>query len=293
MGVAILISIVAGAAVARAQDEPTAEPPVAPAEPPVAPADPGAGDGDAPADAAAADELGWEPDQRGAHGDPDAPPADGGGASDAEEDAVLTAGVARMESSYASGPSLWLDVGGGGSWIDLGALSEDRLLPQSVSSSAGGVSLSIGGGMQVGPFTAGARGTLGLHGAYDLASMVLEVGARVPLYLLDSPNSLAVRFGAGWAWMTSSSFETEGSEPVLPIGGAVIEAGVAIETWLGDDVTLGLAGDGMLLFPRRAESTCDAPSADGECIVDGLDFAQAGSAIGLGARLRLVLGVHF
>jgi hypothetical protein len=290
--VASVFVLVLLASRAAAQDSPD------PAEPPPSPDDPAPGpaDGAAAAEVGAAhgdegEDLGWEPDQRGFTGQ------DGGSDSppEPEPDEESGGGVQLASESDAAsrGPMLWLDGSIGGQYTDLTGLSDRDLLPQGAPGAAAGVAFSIGGGMQLGQSYVGARGVIALHAPFDLSAMELEAGVRAPLPLFDGGSTLSVRFGVGWAWLNQSDYADSHMLTEMPVGGPILEVGASLETWVSDDVTLGVAGDGMLLLPSRAPSTCDDPGPEGECVVDGFDFASDGSAVGIGTRLRLVLGLHF
>jgi hypothetical protein len=191
------------------------------------------------------------------------------------------------------GAGFYLSGSIGAHWADLDAISGTDLLPQSARADTAGVGFSIAGGAHLSHFFVGARGTVGLGGAYDLYSMVFEGGARAPLPLFDDRSALSVRFGFGWAWLNHAGYAEAHDLDGLLVQGPVVELGTGADVWLGDDVTLGLSVDGLLLFPSRGASTCEMPGTMGECVVDGFDFATTGRGVGLGARLRLELGVHF
>jgi hypothetical protein len=186
---------------------------------------------------------------------------------------------------------VWLTAESGYEYLALDALHESSLLDGDVLSPSGSaLVLGVGAGVRVIFLTVGARVRVARQSAWDLWTFNGEVGLHLPMGELEPSFTLS----AGYATLGSlagSSAAPAGFEPGrIDIGGFNARLGAALDWYLNPLLSLGLQGSVALLVLSRDR----AAQPEAVLAVPALSsYGRDGSAVGLGASITALVGLHF
>ena len=181
---------------------------------------------------------------------------------------------------------IWLNAEIGGEHLGLQTLKADNLLdPKLVKTTQTGLLYGAGGGVRILVFTVGARFRLGSFSDWQLWTLNVEGGLRIPIGSLEP----YVTVGGGYASLGSFSTSAPASSKA-DVKGFNARVGAGLDYYLSNTFSVGANLTGEMLFLSRSKVSGAATSTSGnEAAVYGKD----GSSIGAGATLTAVAGLHF
>jgi hypothetical protein len=181
---------------------------------------------------------------------------------------------------------IWLNAEVGTEHLGLQTLKANDLLdPKLVKTSQTGLVYGAGLGVRILVFTAGARFRVGSFSEWQLWTLNLEGGLRIPI------GSLEPYFTIGGGYASLGSFSTKApASSKADVKGFNARAGVGLDYYLSNTFSVGgnLTGD-LLFLSRSKVAEADASTSGDEAAV----YAKDGSSIGAGATLTAVVGLHF
>ena len=181
---------------------------------------------------------------------------------------------------------IWLNAEVGTEHLGLQTLKANDLLdPKLVKTSQTGLVYGAGVGVRILVFTAGARFRVGSFSEWQLWTLNLEGGLRIPI------GSLEPYFTVGGGYASLGSFSTTApASSKADVKGFNARAGVGLDYYLSNTFSVGgnLTGD-LLFLSRSKVAEADSSMSGDEAAVYGKD----GSSIGAGATLTAVVGLHF
>ena len=181
---------------------------------------------------------------------------------------------------------IWLNAEVGTQHLGLQTLKANDLLdPKLVKTSQTGLVYGAGVGVRILVFTAGARFRVGSFSEWQLWTLNLEGGLRIPI------GSLEPYFTVGGGYASLGSFSTTApASSKADVKGFNARAGVGLDYYLSNTFSVGgnLTGD-LLFLSRSKVAEADSSMSGDEAAVYGKD----GSSIGAGATLTAVVGLHF
>jgi hypothetical protein len=177
---------------------------------------------------------------------------------------------------------VWLNAEFGGQHLGLQTFKGDSLVdPKLVKTTQTGMLFGAGLGVRLLVFTVGARFRLGNFSEWQLWTLDLEGGLRVPIGSLEPYVNVA----AGYASLGSFS-ASDPSSSKASVKGFNARIGVGLDYYISNTFSVGGNLSGDLLFLSRAAQS-DA-TGDGAAV-----YGKDGSSIGAGTTLTLVAGLHF
>ena len=181
---------------------------------------------------------------------------------------------------------IWLNAEIGGEHLGLQTLKANDLLdPKLVKTSQTGLVYGAGVGVRILVFTAGVRFRLGSFSEWQLWTLNLEGGLRIPI------GSLEPYFTVGGGYASLGSFSTTApASSKADVKGFNARVGAGLDYYLSNTFSVGgnLSGD-LLFLSRSKVAEADASTSGDEAAV----YAKDGSSIGAGATLTAVVGLHF
>jgi hypothetical protein len=185
----------------------------------------------------------------------------------------------------------WLNAELGPEYVGLQALKADQLVDGTLVESKGfGMGYGAGLGVRLLAFTLGARFRFGNFSDWQLWTLGAEAGMHIPLGRIEPYFS----FGAGYASL--GGFKPDAVSAVSPSAhGLDLRGSAGLDLYLSNTFSIGgnLSGD-LLFLSRSAAGVASLPGggSQDEQLANGFYGAQAGSGIGAGTMLSLVLGLH-
>ena len=182
---------------------------------------------------------------------------------------------------------VYVDVAGGGQLAALDALGGGgTLLPWTETTSGFGPALSAGAGVRLLYLTLGPRFRYAHFGDFDLWTLNLDVGWRIPLGRLEpyvvvgggfAKLGSANRYGAPAAYTAND----------VSITGFDVRLGGGIDYYVSNTFSVGGSLNAELLRLVRSGAVLPAP--------DSMlpSYSQEGSGVGLVVTAAAVLGLHF
>jgi hypothetical protein len=143
--------------------------------------------------------------------------------------------------------------------------------------------------------TLGARFRLGSFSDWQLWTLNLEAGLRIPIGVVEPYFTL----GGGYASVGSFDAANIGSglnSAGVDITGFNVRGGFGIDVYLSENFSLGanLTGDLMFLERPSAETPPDVGTLPPEEAMRVQEvYSRDGSSIGAGTALTFVAGLHF
>jgi hypothetical protein len=181
---------------------------------------------------------------------------------------------------------IWLNAEIGSEHLGLQTLKANDLLdPKLVKTSQTGLVYGAGVGVRILVFTAGARFRVGSFSEWQLWTLNLEGGLRIPI------GSLEPYFTVGGGYASLGSFSTTApASSKADVKGFNARVGAGLDYYLSNTFSVGgnLTGD-LLFLSRSKVAEADASTSGNEAAV----YAKDGSSIGAGATLTAVVGLHF
>ena len=195
---------------------------------------------------------------------------------------------ASREDSGRGLEFVYFDVGGGGQLAALTALSQSgTLVPASDKTTAFGPYFAAGAGLRLLFLTVGPRFRYAHFTDYDLWSLNLDLGWRVPLGNLEPYAML----GGGFAKLGRSSEGVSGIGDVS-ITGFNVRLGGGVDYYLSNVFSVGGTLQAELLRLARGSTTVPPPSPTDPNAAPS-PFASDASSLGLVVTAGAVLGLHF
>ncbi|MEI9949670.1 MAG: hypothetical protein WDO74_11995 [Pseudomonadota bacterium] len=184
----------------------------------------------------------------------------------------------------------WFNAELGPEYVGLQALKANNLVDgSSVDSSGLGMMYGAGIGARLLAFTLGARFRFGNFSDWQLWTLGAEAGMHIPLGRIEPYFT----FGAGYASL--GGFKPVALSAADPSAhGLDLRGAVGLDLYLSNTFSIGgnLSGD-LLFLSRSASGAVPLPTdASQEEQQANAFYSQAGSGIGAGATLSLVLGLH-
>ncbi len=184
---------------------------------------------------------------------------------------------------------LWLEAGVGAAFVDLVTFRQRNFYPSAERTRGFGPLGAFAAGFRVKWLTVGGRATFtALPGAFDLGTLGLDLGFRIPFGFLE-PH---VRIGVGYGWVGQANFD----DPRLSdtsVYGLVLDGGVGLDLYFGDMVSIGASGSvAVLNLTRQDVRNCGMAGAT-DCNVAGVDLRDDGDSVGLQVRAQAHLALHF
>jgi hypothetical protein len=181
---------------------------------------------------------------------------------------------------------IWLNAEIGGEHLGLQTLKANDLLdPKLVKTSQTGLLYGAGVGVRILVFTAGVRFRLGSFSEWQLWTLNLEGGLRIPI------GSLEPYFTVGGGYASLGSFSTSApASSKADVKGFNARVGAGLDYYLSNTFSVGGNLSGDLLFLSRSKVAGASASTSGD---EAAVYAKDGSSIGAGATLTAVVGLHF
>jgi hypothetical protein len=181
---------------------------------------------------------------------------------------------------------IWLNAEVGGEHLGLQTLKANDLLdPKLVKTSQTGLVYGAGVGVRILVFTAGVRFRLGSFSEWQLWTLNLEGGLRIPI------GSLEPYFTVGGGYASLGSFSTTApASSKADVKGFNGRIGAGLDYYLSNTFSVGGNLTGDLLFLSRSKVADAGASTSGD---EAAVYAKDGSSIGAGATLTAVVGLHF
>lgn len=188
------------------------------------------------------------------------PPAAASGDADSEDD-----------DDDDDGNWFWIDAAVGYSWVNLVALNQDQLVPETDTVRSSGIVFEGGAGFEVSILRIGVAGSYAQYGGFDIATaeLDLQLFARFPLV----QPYIELGFGYGWVRNVDET-SAGGTSFIVPIRGIAADLALGLDLALAEHFQLGIAVDASVLNLQRQRVT-DLGT------VTNVDFTQPGNSVGL------------
>jgi hypothetical protein len=203
---------------------------------------------------------------------------------------------AESEDSHRSFELFWIDGSIGGSYIDMAQFSSSDLAVKKTS--AGGPAFSLGAGIRLLVFYAGARLRYNALSLFNLWQINGELGIKVPISSIDfmaglhGGYSFVGRLGdANQATDTS----TPASNDAVSVRGFNVGLDVALDYYVSSlfSVGFGVLGDALILNRPPVDLPSGLTAEQQAAAKDDPLYQKSGTSAGLGLAGMLRLGLHF
>ncbi|MEO0323654.1 MAG: hypothetical protein AAF447_11910 [Myxococcota bacterium] len=186
--------------------------------------------------------------------------------------------------------AFYLEASAGYSWINLGAIRNDNLVPDLTQIRSSGYAVGAGFGLWIKFITLGLQAEIARHDGFDFGTAVLDLGIRIPTPFVEP----YIRAGLGFAWLFNPSgglFEDANGvvwEGEQAIRGVVLDVGLGFDFLVNDLVAIGIGADASLFNVRRA-------GASGSDVFNPTDLTleEDGDSIGIQVSALLQLSLNF
>jgi len=180
---------------------------------------------------------------------------------------------------------VYLDAEGGVEFAALDAITKSgTLVPDSSKTSGAGGLVGVGTGLRLLYFTAGPQFRLAHASDWDLWTLNLDLGWRVPLGRLEPHGHI----GGGYAKLGHSADNLLGAARGVSVSGFDFRLGAGIDYYAANVFSIGATLDLELVRLSRsavALQASDPPAAAA--------FGSSASSLGLGVTAAAVVGFHF
>lgn len=180
---------------------------------------------------------------------------------------------------------VWLAAEVGYEYVGLQTFQANELVDSTVTETTqSGLMVGAGAGVRLLVLTLGGRFRLGTFSAWDLWTLNLEAGLRLPF------GALEPYFTVGGGYAAMGSFEGRLGADELDISGWNVRAGFGIDYYLSPVFSVGAHASGDALFLTRSrfgEIPTDMPDSTATA------YESDGESIGGAGTISAVLGLHF
>jgi hypothetical protein len=212
----------------------------------------------------------------------DAPPPEAAAADTPEKELAK----ADKEDSGRGLEWVWLNAEIGTQHLGLETFKAHQLVdPKLVSTTQTGLVYGAGAGVRILVFTAGARFRVGSFSEWQIWTLDLEGGLRIPFGRVEPYFNVAGGYASLGAFSATSPASSKASAK-----GFDARLGFGIDVYLSNTFSVGgnLSGDVLFLSRSAVAGAADSTSGD-----EAKVYAKDGSSIGAGGTLTAVLGLHF
>ncbi len=173
----------------------------------------------------------------------------------------------------------YLEISAGYVWSNLGVIKNENFVPDIQKIEGSGYGFGAGAGFFISFLTLGIQAEWARHGAFDLGTVTLDLGIRLPTPHLEP----YLRAGIGYAWLSNlDNFQEEGD---AAIRGVAVDIGLGFDYMISPLVAVGIGGD-VSLFNVRRKGVSGRPTTD-------IVLEDDGDAIGIQVSALLQLNLHF
>jgi hypothetical protein len=181
----------------------------------------------------------------------------------------------------------YFELSGGYSWVKLGLLRESNLVPEIARLNESGFTVGGGLGFFIKFLTLGLQGQVARHDSFDLGTVMLDLGIRLPTRTLEP----YFRFGIGYAWLFNNAAMYGGAtvpSGALNIRGVAANLGFGFDYMITRAVAIGVGADATVFNVRRG-------GVSGAPIISGIDvdLSEEGDAVGVQISALVQLSFHF
>jgi len=173
----------------------------------------------------------------------------------------------------------YLEFSGGYSWVKLGLLREDNLVPDIARLDESGFTVGGGLGFFISFVTLGVHGQMARHDSFDLGTVLLSLGIRLPTRHLEP----YLRVGLGYAWLFNNDLIPGQS---MNIRGVAANLGFGFDYMISPLVAIGVGADATVFNVRRG-------GVSGAPIISNIDLSEEGDAVGVQISALVQLSLHF
>jgi hypothetical protein len=166
-------------------------------------------------------------------------------------------------------------------WIDLGQFRQNNLVSDVVRVDGNGYGFSGAAGVQVAFLTLGVHGMWSRYPSFDLGTVALDVGFRIPVPVV-SPY---LRVGVGYAWLTHL-VDPALDQSIQGVTGLTADAGVGLGIPVNDLFGFDVGFDAAVINVRRDPMNVTDLSG-------GWTPTEDGEAIGLRLTLHAGISLRF
>ncbi|MGC4094260.1 MAG: hypothetical protein QM756_41395 [Polyangiaceae bacterium] len=197
---------------------------------------------------------------------------------------------ADQEDSGRGLEFVWLNAEAGVQHLGLNTFHANNLVDANiVKTSQSGLLLGAGAGVRLIFLTLGARFRLGNFSAWQLWTLDLEGGMRIPLGSLEPYFTFAGGYASMGKFETSDILNTSG----LNVRGFNLRGSLGLDYYLAKSLSIGANASGDFLFLSRPKTTATTTSTDPQAMAAAKVYAQDGSSIGGSVTFTAVVGLHF
>ena len=221
--------------------------------------------------------------------DPLAAPAGSQAQSGAEANTAPAATSPRLEQRQEprddsdSSHLLYLGAQLGVAYLDSVVFSNDNFIPDASRENGTGMTTGVIAGLHLWFLTVGARFTYSAFDPFDVGTIGLDLGLRIPFILVEP----YVRLGAAYAFTASAGY---GGRTDSDVDGLALDLGLGVDFSLFHWLDLGVGVDaGFLNLTRGGIENCTTPT----CQVEDIDFSESGDAAGLLLRFLAQARISF
>lgn len=173
----------------------------------------------------------------------------------------------------------YLEVAAGYVWSNLGVIKNENFVPDVQKIDGSGYGFGAGAGFFVSFVTLGIQAEWARHGSFDLGTVTLDLGIRLPTPHLEP----YLRAGIGYAWL--SNMDDFQDEDDAAIRGVAVDIGLGFDYMISPLVAVGVGGD-VALFNVRRQGVSGRPTTD-------IVLEDDGDAIGIQVSAMVQLNLHF
>jgi hypothetical protein len=171
---------------------------------------------------------------------------------------------------------LWLEVRGGGSYVDVIAISQDNFIPDAERMNGFGPGVGAAAGFKLFLITIGGRATFAALESFDLGTIAVDLGLRIPTPIVEP----YVRAGLGYAWLGNADYGAP-SDSDTSVFGLMVDAGIGVDFYLAKWAAIGFGLDGAFLnMSRQSVLEVGNPMTS----IGTVNFEEDGDAAGLALR---------
>jgi hypothetical protein len=209
-------------------------------------------------------------------GGPDPAPQESQAEREARERRERRERDAAAEEEEERSTIFWVTAGAGASYADAIVFDRTNFVPGAERQNGMGPSIAAAAGVKLFILTLGARATISFLPPFDVGTIALDVGVRIPTPIVEP----YARIGFGYAWLGAADYQMP-SMSDTSVYGLVLDAGVGFDFYLSDNFAIGAGFDfAFLNLSRQQDDTCTSM-----CTIADVNFEEDGDAAGLQVRL--------
>ena len=171
----------------------------------------------------------------------------------------------------------------GVAYLDSVVFSNENFIPGATRQNGTGVTTGVIAGLHLWFLTVGGRFTYSSFDPFDVGTIGLDLGLRIPFLILEP----YVRLGLAYAFTASAGY---GGRTDSDVDGLALDLGLGVDFSLLHWLAVGLGVDaGFLNLTRGGIDNCTTPT----CQVEDIDFSESGDAAGLLLRFLAQVRIDF